>query len=76
MTIEDMASSRLQDVFTKVSDVYGNKIRNFARALVGRSKFELVKIPMKYKVESCSEAIFSWQPDGASAGGVDSPQAC
>ena len=54
MILEDMASSRLQDVFTKVSDVYGNKIRNFARALVGRTKFEMVKIPMTYNIKSYS----------------------
>lgn len=57
MIIEDMAFSRFQDLLTKVSDLYGNKIKNLSRALVGRRKFELVKVPMTYGIKSYSDWI-------------------
>ncbi len=57
LIIEDMASSRLQNALTMLSDVYGNKLKNLVRALLGRRKFELTKVPMTYGIKSYPEWI-------------------
>ena len=61
MIIEDMASSRLQNLLTKAGDIYGNKIRNFFRALRGASRFSSVLVPMEYGIRTYPEwmRIFS-----------------
>lgn len=45
---EDIASSKLQNAFTKLNDFYGNKVRKFFRALKRQHSFNSLFIPMPY----------------------------
>lgn len=52
MIIEDMASSRLQNFFTKASDLWGNRVRNFWRSITGRRKAAMMHVPMTYNIRT------------------------
>jgi ubiquinone/menaquinone biosynthesis C-methylase UbiE len=55
IVIEDIASSRLQTWFTRLSDLYGNRVSNFWRALTGRRKWELTQVPMTYEYRTYAD---------------------
>ncbi len=64
LILEDMASSRLQNVLTKLSDLYLNRVRNFVMALHGTRKFEMTKVPMTYKIRSYPEWVRTFSRHG------------
>jgi ubiquinone/menaquinone biosynthesis C-methylase UbiE len=55
LVVEDMASSRLQTFFTLVNDLYGNRVRNFWRALFGSQKWAMTGVPMTYEYKTYPE---------------------
>lgn len=49
---EDIASSRLQNAFTRLHDFWGNKVKKFFRAIQGKHSLESIFIPMSYNYKT------------------------
>jgi ubiquinone/menaquinone biosynthesis C-methylase UbiE len=55
LLVEDIASSKLQTWLTRLSDWYGNRVRNFRRALGGTLRWAMTRVPMTYEYRSYPE---------------------
>jgi SAM-dependent methyltransferase len=52
IVVEDMASSRVQTFLTRASDLYGNRVRAFWRAITGARRWAMTRVPMTYRYRS------------------------
>jgi ubiquinone/menaquinone biosynthesis C-methylase UbiE len=57
LVVEDIVSSRVQKVLTRIADVYANRVRNVGRALRGTGRWAMARVPMTYQYRSYPEWV-------------------